>query len=260
MRFYTVYMHINKINGKRYIGITCNKPEDRWGSEGAGYLRKQPNGKYSQQLFARAILKYSWENFETIILFEGLTEEDAKAKEIELIAFYHTYIKDPLCWGYNDTLGGDGNHKYDSIEEAKAANKVNQKHWYEDHRQYCIDKANEYKQNNLEKVTKYHAKYYHNNKARYSKQAKEHYAENRNAILADKKVYYIENHQQILDSKRAYNSLIIALRTQVRNLDTQYPNVISDEDHIKLQTAHSCRNKTYLKSLLQKFIDLNLPI
>jgi hypothetical protein len=253
-------MHTNKINGKRYIGITCNKPEDRWGSEGAGYLRKQPNGKYSQPLFARAILKYGWESFETTLLFEGLSEAEAKSKEIELIASYHTYSKDPECWGYNNTPGGDGNRIYDSIEEAEAANKAKCRRWYEEHRQYCIDKANKYKQDNLEKVTEYQAKYKQNNKAYFSDKCKKRYAKNREAELADKKVYYTENRQQILDSKREYLSLVTTLRAQVRDLDAKYPDVISDEDRVKLQTAHGCRNKTYLYGLLQKFTDLNLSI
>lgn len=32
----------------------------------------------------------------------------ANEREKYWIAFYHTYIKDPLCNGYNLTLGGDG--------------------------------------------------------------------------------------------------------------------------------------------------------
>ena len=49
---YTVYMHICP-NGKRYIGITKLKPQERWG-----------NGKSYKGcvLFNKAIQKYSWQN------------------------------------------------------------------------------------------------------------------------------------------------------------------------------------------------------
>ena len=260
MRKFIVYMRTNKINNKRYIGITCNKPEDRWGNDGSGYLRKRPNGEYSQPLFARAILKYGWKNFDTSILFEGLTKDEAKAKEIELIAVYHTCIKDSECWGYNISLGGDGLRLYETAEEAEAANKANCKRWYENHKQYCIDKAKAYEQDNLEKMSAYRAKYRQDNRAYLLNKCKERYAKNRDTELANKKVYYAENKQQILNSKREYLLQITALREQVRSLDSKYPNVISDEDRTRLQTAHGCRNKTYLKSLLQKFTDLDLSI
>ena len=34
---WTVYMHVNKINGKKYVGITSQKPEERWKNNGIGY-------------------------------------------------------------------------------------------------------------------------------------------------------------------------------------------------------------------------------
>lgn len=124
-----VYAHTNKINNKKYFGITCRIPQKRWGVDGYGYLRKNKNGKYSQEIFARAIEKYGWDAFEHTILYEGLSEKEAKQKEIELIAKYHTYIGDPECWGYNLTRGGEGHLRYTSKEAAVEANKKCIKQW-----------------------------------------------------------------------------------------------------------------------------------
>lgn len=103
---FCVYLHTNKNNGKKYVGITCQKPENRF-----------LNGKgYQKQYFGKAIRKYGWESFETKILFEGLSESKAKEKEIELIAELET--NNPLV-GYNITMGGDGTIGYHHTEKAK---------------------------------------------------------------------------------------------------------------------------------------------
>ena len=91
-----VYMHTNKINGKKYIGITSYPTIKRWGTKGQGY---------KTQYFNRAITKYGWDNFEHEVLFNFLEEKIAKEKEIELIAKYKTKDK---RFGYNLTDGGDG--------------------------------------------------------------------------------------------------------------------------------------------------------
>ena len=91
---YIVYCHINKINNKKYVGITNRtNPNYRW-RNGLGY---------DGSIFGKAINKYGWENFEHIILFENLTQNDAKEKEIELIKLYNTKIPN----GYNVSNGGD---------------------------------------------------------------------------------------------------------------------------------------------------------
>jgi len=36
---YYVYMHINLVNGKVYIGKSFRNPVYRWGKDGSGYLR-----------------------------------------------------------------------------------------------------------------------------------------------------------------------------------------------------------------------------
>ena len=93
---YTVYQHKNKINGKVYIGITSQKPEQRWGSQGCNY-KSSPH-------FYSAIQKYGWDNFEHNILFTELTKEQACLKEQELIKEYNSMNRE---FGYNSTSGGD---------------------------------------------------------------------------------------------------------------------------------------------------------
>ena len=93
---YIVYQHKNKINGKVYIGITSQKPEQRWGSQGCNY-KSSPH-------FYSAIQKYGWNNFEHNILFTGLTKEQACLKEQELIKEYDLMNRE---FGYNSTSGGD---------------------------------------------------------------------------------------------------------------------------------------------------------
>ena len=93
---YAVYQHKNKINGKVYIGITSQKPEQRWGSQGCNY-KSSPH-------FYSAIQKYGWDNFEHNILFTDLTKEQACLKEQELIKEYNSTNRE---FGYNSTSGGD---------------------------------------------------------------------------------------------------------------------------------------------------------
>lgn len=104
-----VYAHINIINGKRYVGITSKiNPEHRW-NHGRGY-NDNPHFRY-------AINKYGWDGFKHIILFDKLSEEEAKNKEIELIAKWNTNDKN---YGYNMTVGGDGTKGYYPSEETRA--------------------------------------------------------------------------------------------------------------------------------------------
>lgn len=96
MNNFKVYIHRNKINGKVYIGITCQKGERRWRNNGYGYK--------SSKYFYSAILKYGWDNFETNILAENIDKQKAEDKERELIKYYNSTDK---AKGYNITEGGN---------------------------------------------------------------------------------------------------------------------------------------------------------
>lgn len=102
---YYIYMHKNKINGKVYIGQTCQKPEYRW-NNGEGY-KESP-------YFYQAIKKYGWDSFEHIILFEGLTANEANQKEIDLIKEYNTMDEN---FGYNCQAGGQSRVINDATRE-----------------------------------------------------------------------------------------------------------------------------------------------
>ena len=100
---YCVYVHINKINKKRYVGQTCQfPPEKRWGPNGRNYL-SQKNGKYVHPYFANAILKYGWDGFEHIILKNNLDEKEAEYWEKYYI---RTYASNTSEKRYNLTDGG----------------------------------------------------------------------------------------------------------------------------------------------------------
>jgi len=121
---YTVYMHINKINDKKYIGITCKKTVVRWGTIGNGYSRKQYLG--------RAIDKYGWNNFEHKILHQNLTGIEAKRIEKELIEAWGTTDSKV---GYNLTKGGEGicgfkmkESTIKKIADSKRGKKIGEKH------------------------------------------------------------------------------------------------------------------------------------
>ena len=94
---YTVYMHTTP-SGKRYVGITCQKPANRW-CGGKGY----PTNKH----FNNAISKYGWDNIQHEILFDNLDREDACRIEQLLIALFNTTDS---RFGYNQTDGGNSGY------------------------------------------------------------------------------------------------------------------------------------------------------
>lgn len=129
---YCVYCHTNKINGKKYIGITSQKPTKRWGVDGKKY--------HDCPKFYNAIQKYGWDNFYHDILFTNLSKNEACEKEVELIELYNT--NDKNC-GYNITSGGDCPSIADETKEKIRKIKIGHRTSEETKRKMSIAKLGE---------------------------------------------------------------------------------------------------------------------
>ena len=89
---FVVYMHKNLVNGKVYIGQTCDLSE-RWRGSGKNY--------FNSIKFFNAIKKYGWDSFSHEVLYDNLNQEAADILEKELIEKY-----DSIRSGYNLKEGG----------------------------------------------------------------------------------------------------------------------------------------------------------
>lgn len=102
---YVVYLHTLKSDGRKYVGITCQKPEKRW-KNGGGYQ--------TNEYFWRAIQKYGWDNFKHEILFENLSSDQACLKEQALIKLFNTT---DYKFGFNLTTGGEHYEVTDDVKQ-----------------------------------------------------------------------------------------------------------------------------------------------
>lgn len=94
-RKYIIYIHVNKTNGKMYVGQTSIVPEKRW-KNGKGYI--------GNRYFYNAIQKYGWDGFEHVIVMKDLSLEDANKYEDMLIKILRSNNKN---YGYNIKFGGN---------------------------------------------------------------------------------------------------------------------------------------------------------
>lgn len=114
---YKVYVHINKVNGKIYIGQTKQTLEQRY-NNGNGYNHCRH--------FYSSIKKYGWENFEHIILFENLSLDIANIIEEELIRKYDSTNQNK---GYNMKSGGLNHIPSEETRKLMSENRKGEKHW-----------------------------------------------------------------------------------------------------------------------------------
>jgi group I intron endonuclease len=109
---WSLYQHICP-NGKVYVGITRRNCEDRW-RKGHGYR----NNKH----FYSAIVKYGWDNIRHDIIYDDLTESEAKDLEVAWIAMHQS---DNPLHGYNHSKGGEGKSGF--VPTAETREKIRRK-------------------------------------------------------------------------------------------------------------------------------------
>ena len=100
---FLVYIHTSP-EGKRYVGITSQSCQQRWGKDGKGY-------KDNKHFYA-AICKYGWENFTHEVIDSNLSLQDASNLECSLIVKYDTMNPEH---GYNQTTGGNWSTPSDAV-------------------------------------------------------------------------------------------------------------------------------------------------
>jgi len=94
---FIVYKHINRVNGKVYIGYTANGVDERW----RGHCYAASSGE--ELVFSHAIRKYGVDAFAHDVLETCATKQQACEVEIRLIAEHNTMVPH----GYNMTHGGE---------------------------------------------------------------------------------------------------------------------------------------------------------
>lgn len=106
-----VYLITNRVNGKRYVGITCRGYLERFNE----HLHEALNG--SSAILHSAIRKYGPENFDVMLLESNISAAEIGEKEKYYISLYNTFYTNRL--GYNMTEGGGGMCGFKHTESAR---------------------------------------------------------------------------------------------------------------------------------------------
>lgn len=125
---------INFPNGKSYIGLSNNIKYRIYSHNERDYKLGRIVG-YPIHLYG---------NITEFELLEEINPNDRdlmKEREKYWIAYYHTYVNDPLCNGYNGTPGGDASDIYLGVNNPNASLNQEQLDYVFDQLFYNVDKS-----------------------------------------------------------------------------------------------------------------------
>lgn len=110
---HSVYCFTNKINNKKYVGLTANVKQRH---------KQHKSTRNRCPVFSNAIKKYGFENFNFEVLIENLSREEANHFERKFIKEFNTLVPN----GYNRTEGGDSSvkHTKETIEKIIEKNRI----------------------------------------------------------------------------------------------------------------------------------------
>lgn len=135
-----VYLITNKINNKRYVGITIRSIQERFSQHSNINIK-------NKSAINDAIRKYGKENFDVVQIDTASTLEELKQKEIYWIEKLGTFQHE-----YNLTKGGDGmlGYKFKEITKEKIKKSSIERMKNEDVRKHLSEKTKQYFENHPE--------------------------------------------------------------------------------------------------------------
>lgn len=170
---YCIYCLINRINGKKYIGMTSQTLNNRW-RNGKGYR--------GCEAIEQAINEFGWKNFGHEVLQTGLSFEEAcEAEKNFIISLGSRYPQ-----GYNIDGGGVKNRDFaDRTKEKIRAYHIGKKASEETRaKQSAIRKGRQVSEETRKKVSE--AK----KGVRFSESHKQHISEGKKKLLSENKQFY----------------------------------------------------------------------
>ena len=192
MNTYTVYLITNKINNKKYVGITRVSVKSRLKRHFAYRTKEQCSTKFNY-----AVLKYGVDNFDVTILETDVSQDIASERERYYISLYDSYEN-----GYNSTIGGNGTVGYIFTDEVR---KKMSNSWNRD--KVITEKRNRKISNALKGVPK---SFLH--KQKLSQNKKNYYKTHENAFKGKK--HTIESKLKMRNSSSIYSVQMLNRTTE----------------------------------------------